>query len=69
MEERLREGDPLSEALRGTGLVPDWVAWFRQPGSARGALAPTLREVAAIYRRQVESDPGSFEWFCRRSWC
>jgi type II secretory pathway component PulF len=51
----LNEGATLSEALRGRGLLPEWVAWMAGAGERRGALAPTLRQIAELYRRQVEA--------------
>jgi type II secretory pathway component PulF len=51
----LVEGATLSEALRGRGLLPEWVAWMAGAGAQRGALAPTLRQIAELYRRQVEA--------------
>lgn len=55
VERRLNQGQPLAEALGGRGLVPRWVAWLAAAGEQRGGLAPALREVAAVYRRQVET--------------
>lgn len=55
IERHLREGHPLGEVLRGRGLLPEWVAWMAQAGESRGALAPTLQQISALYRRQVES--------------
>jgi type II secretory pathway component PulF len=52
---RLSSGTPLALALRGLGLLPEWVAWMAGTGERRGALAPALRQIAAIYRRQVEA--------------
>src|SRR5439155_4082863 len=49
------EGATLSEALRGRGLLPEWVAWMAGAGQQRGTLAPTLRQIAELYRRQVEA--------------
>ena len=43
----------MGEAFRGRGLVPDWVVWLASAGERRGGLAPALREIASIYRRQV----------------
>jgi type IV pilus assembly protein PilC len=51
----LVEGATLSEALRGRGLLPEWVAWMAGEGQQRGTLAPTLRQIAELYRRQVEA--------------
>lgn len=55
VEARLAAGAPLAEALKGRGLVPDWVAWLAAAGERRGGLGPALREVAAVYRRQVDA--------------
>jgi len=52
---RLTEGAKLAEVLRGRGLLPEWVAWMAAAGEQRGALAGALRQIASIYRRQVES--------------
>lgn len=52
---RLSQGTPLGMALRGLGLLPEWVAWMAGAGEQRGALGPALRQIAALYRRQVES--------------
>jgi type II secretory pathway component PulF len=55
VQEKLAAGVPLAEAFRGRGLVPEWVAWLASAGERRGGLAPALREIAAVYRRQVEA--------------
>jgi type II secretory pathway component PulF len=52
---RLSQGVPLSMALRGLGLLPEWVAWMAGAGEQRGGLAQSLRQIAAVYRRQVDS--------------
>jgi type II secretory pathway component PulF len=52
---RLSLGTPLGMALRGQGLLPEWVSWMAGAGEMRGALAPALRQIAALYRRQVEA--------------
>ncbi len=52
---RLSQGMALSAALRGFGLLPEWVAWMAGTGEQRGALAPALRQIAAVYRRQVDA--------------
>jgi type II secretory pathway component PulF len=52
---RLSEGARLGEVLRGRGLLPEWVAWMAAAGEQRGALSATLHQIAAIYRRQVDS--------------
>jgi len=55
IEAKLRQGVPLTDAFRDRGFVPEWVTWLAASGERRNALAPTLREIAAIYRRQVDS--------------
>jgi type IV pilus assembly protein PilC len=55
VHDRLVAGQPLAEALRGRGLVPEWVAWMAGGGEQRGTLGPALQQVAAVYRRQVDS--------------
>jgi type II secretory pathway component PulF len=45
----------MGEVLRGRGLLPEWVAWMAAAGEQRGALSATLHQIAAIYRRQVDS--------------
>jgi general secretion pathway protein F len=52
---RLENGDPLGVALKGRGLLPEWVAWMTLAGERRGALPATLYQVAASYRRSVET--------------
>jgi type II secretory pathway component PulF len=52
---RLNQGTGLSTALRGFGLLPEWVAWMAGSGEQRGALAPALRQIASVYRRQVDA--------------
>jgi type IV pilus assembly protein PilC len=52
---RLGQGMPLSQALRGLGLLPEWVAWMAGAGEQRGALAESLRQIATVYRRQVDA--------------
>ena len=52
---RLSQGMPLNIALRGLGLLPEWVAWMAGAGEQRGGLAQSLRQIAAVYRRQVDS--------------
>src|SRR5262249_44442748 len=54
INERLSQGLPLAEALRGRGLVPEWVSWLVGVGERRGSLGPSLHQVAETYRRQVE---------------
>jgi type II secretory pathway component PulF len=55
IHDRLVEGARLGEVLRGRGLLPEWVAWMAAAGEQRGALSATLRQIAALYRRQVDS--------------
>jgi type II secretory pathway component PulF len=54
IQEELSLGKPLGEALRGRGLVPEWVSWMAGLGEQRGSLGSTLHQVAEMYRRQVE---------------
>jgi type II secretory pathway component PulF len=54
IEEDLRKGLPLAAVLRERGVVPELVAWMTAVGELRGTLAPTLHQVAQLYRRQVE---------------
>ncbi len=54
IEKDLAGGAPLAQALRGRGLVPEWVSWMTGLGERRGKLGDTLRQVATMYRRQVE---------------
>jgi type II secretory pathway component PulF len=51
----LAAGVPLADALTGRGLVPEWVAWMAGAGARMGTLGPALRQVAVVYRRQVEA--------------
>lgn len=51
---QLGEGRSLGDALRGRGLVPEWVSWMTRLGEQRGTLGKTLHQVAELYRRQVE---------------
>jgi type II secretory pathway component PulF len=54
IEEDLQQGLPLGKALRGRGLIPDWVSWMIGLAERRGSLAKTLHQIAETYRRQVE---------------
>jgi type II secretory pathway component PulF len=54
LSEDLGQGIPLGEALRGRGLVPEWVAWMTGLGERRGALGQALHQVAEFYRRKAE---------------
>lgn len=58
IHDQLRHGAPLGEVLRGRGLLPEWVAWMTAAGEQRGSLSATLHQIAAIYRRQVDSRSG-----------
>jgi type II secretory pathway component PulF len=58
VKRELEMGRPLAEALRGRGLVPEWVAWLTGLGERRGALAKALHQIAEMYRRQVELRAG-----------
>lgn len=53
--DELEAGEPIGVALRGKGLVPEWVAWMTGAGAERGNLGPALRQIAAVYRRQIEA--------------
>jgi type II secretory pathway component PulF len=55
VQDRLEDGSAFGAAIRGLGLVPEWVAWMAGAGELRGTLAPALRQIASVYRRQVES--------------
>lgn len=55
VQQQLALGMPLREALRGRGLVPEWVAWMAGYGEQRGTLGASLHQVATIYRREVET--------------
>jgi type II secretory pathway component PulF len=52
---RLSQGMPLALALRGMGLLPEWVSWMAGAGEQRGALGTALRQIANLYRRQVDA--------------
>ncbi len=54
----LGQGHPLGEVLRGQGLVPEWVAWMAGLGEQRGQLGEALKQIAEMYRRQVEMRAG-----------
>ncbi len=54
----LGQGQPLGEVLRGQGLVPEWVAWMAGLGEQRGQLDSALKQIAEMYRRQVEIRAG-----------
>jgi type II secretory pathway component PulF len=55
VEEQLNQGVPLAAAFVGRGLAPDWVVWLAAAGERRNELAVALREIATIYRRQVDT--------------
>jgi len=55
VEARLAQGMGFAESFRGQRLLPAWVAWMASAGEQRGGLASALREIATVYRRQVES--------------
>jgi type II secretory pathway component PulF len=50
----LEHGESLGRALGHRGLVPAWVSWMAGLGERRGTLPVALRQVAELYRRQVE---------------
>jgi type II secretory pathway component PulF len=54
VHDELVQGRPLGEAMRGRGLVPEWIAWMAGLGEQRGQLGQSLHHIAATYRRQVE---------------
>ena len=54
IEEDLRQGLPLGQALRQSALVPDLVVWMIGLGEKQGTLAQSLRHVAQLYHRQTE---------------
>ncbi len=54
VEEQLDQGLPLATAFVGRGLAPDWVVWLAAAGERRNGLGGSLREIATIYRRQVD---------------
>ncbi len=53
--DRLATGAGLAPSIRTLGLLPEWVIWMAGTGEQRGALAQALRQIAAVYRRQVEA--------------
>jgi type II secretory pathway component PulF len=54
VEQDLRDGQSLGEALRSRRLVPELIAWMTGLGERRGNLGETLHQTASVYRRQVE---------------
>ncbi len=54
VEEALRSGRSLVEALQGRREFPKALAWMIGMGERRGKLAPTLRSEAERYRRQAQ---------------
>jgi type II secretory pathway component PulF len=55
VEDDLRGGMSLGEALRNRRVVPELIAWMTGLGERRGNLAAALRQAAQVYRRQVET--------------
>jgi type II secretory pathway component PulF len=53
-EQDLKAGLPLGPALRHRLLVPELIAWMTTVGETRGELGPAFRQIAQLYRRQVE---------------
>ncbi len=53
--EDLEQGSTLAGSLTGRGLVPAWMAWMTGQGARHGKLDDALRQVANVYRRQVDS--------------
>ncbi|CAN5130840.1 type II secretion system inner membrane protein GspF [soil metagenome] len=51
----LTHGTPLAVALQHRGLVPEWMAWLSGSGERKSDLAGALKQVAVIYRRQVDA--------------
>jgi general secretion pathway protein F len=58
VEADLRKGLSLAEGLRNRQALPDGAAWMVAMGERRGHLAPALRQVAEMYRRQAELRAG-----------
>jgi len=54
VEQDLREGKSLGEALRNRRLVPELIAWMTGLGERRGTLGESLHQAALVYRRQAE---------------
>ena len=54
VEQDLRDGKPLGDALRNRRLVPELLAWLTGLGERRGTLAVSLHQAALVYRRQAE---------------
>jgi type II secretory pathway component PulF len=54
VESELREGATLSLALHRQRLVPQLVSWMIGFGEKQNTLGSSLRQVAQMYRRQVE---------------
>ncbi len=55
VEDDLRGGMSLGEALRNRRLVPELIAWMTGLGERRGNLGAALHQAAQVYRRQVET--------------
>lgn len=49
--ERLRRGDPLSEALRSSAVLSPYAIALLKSGEQGGAMADALRDAALMYRR------------------
>jgi type II secretory pathway component PulF len=54
VQQDLGEGIPLGAVLRSHELVPELISWMLAAGEQRGSLQRSLREIAELYRRQVE---------------
>jgi type II secretory pathway component PulF len=54
VEQDLRDGKPLGDALRNRRLVPELIAWMTGLGERRGTLGASLHQAALVYRRQAE---------------
>ena len=58
LEESLNEGKKLGETLLERRLLPELVTWMVTLGERRGSLPSSLRQVAAVYKRQAEARAG-----------
>jgi general secretion pathway protein F len=54
IDNELREGVTLSEALHRQRLVPELIVWMIGWGERQGTLGPSLHQVAQMYRRESE---------------
>lgn len=54
VEQDLRQGKSLGDALRGRRLVPELISWMTGLGERRGKLSESLQQVAQVYHRQAE---------------